>query len=97
MLLSARLTVILTDGLFQFIMIGKNNNESSEQEQALHFLYKLLNTCQFEKQLRALALRQKCKDALRLDYSSIFNLGREKLARNKAQKAFHLGSQGFPS
>lgn len=83
MLLSARRAVIVTDGLFQFIMTGKNNNESCKQEQTLHFCYKLLGACQFEKQLRALA-RQKCTDALRLDYNSISNLGRAKLTRHKA-------------
>lgn len=83
MLLSARCAVIITDGIFQFIMTGKNNNESCKQEKALHFCYKLLGACQFEKQLRALA-RQKCTDALRLDYNSISNLGRAKLTRHKA-------------
>lgn len=99
MLLSARRTVIITDGLFQFIMTGKNNNESCKQEQALHFLYKLLSDCQFEKQLRALVLapRQKGKDVPRLDYNCISNVGRAKLARHKAPRSPHLAIWGFPS
>lgn len=80
-LLGARCTVIITDGLFQSIMTGKNNNESCKQEQALQFLYKLPSACQFEKQLSALAPHQKCKAALGLDYNSTSNRGRAKLAR----------------
>jgi len=81
---SARCTVIITDSLFQLLMTGKNNNELCKQEQVLHFLEKLLSACQCEKQLRALAPHQKCKNALRLDYNSISCLGRAKLARRKA-------------
>lgn len=83
-LLGARCTVIITDGLFQFIMTGKNNNESCKQEQALQFLYKLPSACQFEKQLSSLAPHQKCKAALRLVYNSSSNRGRAKLARCRA-------------
>lgn len=74
-------TVIITDGLFQFIMTGKNNNESCKQERALQFLYKLPSACQFEKQLSTLAPHQKCKAALRLDFNSTSNRGRAKLVR----------------
>lgn len=83
-LLGAWCTVIITDGLFQFIMTGKNNNESCKQEQALQFLYKFPSACQFKKQLSALAPHQKCKAALRLDCNSTSNRGRAKLAGCRA-------------